>query len=243
MMKRILTILTLFMAFSVVSQAQSLKLVDTDMNQNGVVGNDIVTPLKIFNSSDQDVRYIIYVLSKQIGSSQENFICLGKECFKGADISRKDYNAHLSRTIRAGETDDMVKIILESGLVQGVSSVTYRIENVNDPADYSTFEIQYEVSEVKEEGLLYSSINVDLSDVYPNPVTETAIFDYHLKDDSKDAKIIIHNLLGSVAGEYQLSPYEHQLKVSVETFNPGVYFYSLYIDGEGVATKKLVVRK
>lgn len=228
---------------SLSAQAQSLKLVDTDLNQNGIVGKDIVTNLKIFNNSDQDIRYRVYVLAKQIGSSQEAQICLDNNCFKGAEISGKDLNPKQIRTIQAGQTDKTVTLMLASGLVQGVSSVTYRLENVDNPSDFTNFEINYEVNEFSDEGLLYSSINVDLSDVYPNPVTEVAIFDYHLKDDSKEAKIIIHNVLGSVAGEYQLSPYEHQLKVSVEQFNPGVYFYSLYIDNEGVATKKLVVRK
>lgn len=243
MTKRYLAILSIFWALSLSSQAQSLKLIDTDLNQNGIIGKDIVTNLKILNSSDKDVRYRIYVLTKQIGSSQQTQICFGDDCFKDTEISGKELNPGQVRTVRAGQTDNTVSLKLASGLVQGVSSVTYRLENVDNPADFINFEINYEVNEFSDEGLLYSSKNVDLSDVYPNPVTEVAIFDYHLKDESQDAKIIIHNVLGSVAGEYQLSPYEHQLKVSVEQFNPGVYFYSLYIDNEGVATKKLVVRK
>ena len=225
------------------SLAQSLRLVDTNLNQNGLVGKNIVTNLKILNNSDKDIRYRVYEVSKQIGSSQDNLICLGADCFRGKSISRKDISPVLKRTVKAGEVDEALQIVLESGLVQGVSLITYRIENIDNPSDFTTFEIQYEINESKDEGLLYSSINVDLSDVYPNPVTEFAVFDYNIKDDSKEAKIIIHNVLGSIAGEYQLNPFEHQLKVSVEQFNPGVYFYSLYIDNEGVATKKLVVRK
>lgn len=243
MKTRFATILTILMMLGIASVAQSLRLVDTNLNQNGIVGKDIVTDLKIFNNTDKPIRYRVYEISKNIGSSQVNLICFGEDCIKGGAISRRDMDPLLTRTVKPGETDSSISIILESGLVQGVSSITYRIENVDDPADFTTFEVNYEVNEFSDEGLLYSSKNVDLSDVYPNPVTEFAIFDYHLKDDSKEAKIIIHNVLGSVAGEYLLSPYESQLKVSVEQFNPGVYFYSLYIDNEGVATKKLVVRK
>ena len=243
MIKRIAIISTIICGLGLAVQAQSLRLVDTNLNQNGVVGKDIVTNLKILNTSDQDVRYRIYVFAKQIGSSQENLICLDDDCFKGSEISRKGFSPYLTRTVKAGATDNTISLLLESGLVQAVSSVIYRLENIDNPGDFTTFEINYEVSDFQDEGLLYSSKNVDLSDVYPNPVTEVAIFDYHLKDDSKEAKIIIHNVLGSIAGEYLLSPYEDQLKVSVDKFNPGVYFYSLYIDNEGVATKKLVVRK
>ena len=237
------TILIIFILLGTTVMAQSLRLVDTNLNQNGIVGKDIVTEVKILNTTDQTIRYRVFEVAKQIGSSQVNQICIGDDCFKGAAISRKDFDPRMNRSIAPGETDKSIAIVLESGLVQGVSSISYRIENIDNPSDFTTFELNYEVNEFKDESLLYSSKNVDLSDVYPNPVTEFAVFDYHLKDDSKEAKIIIHNVLGSVAGEYLLSPYEHQLKVSVEQFNPGVYFYSLYIDNEGVATKKLVVRK
>lgn len=243
MIKRFLTILTLVGAAGIVAQAQSLKLVDTNLNQNGVVGKNIVTNLKILNTTNKAIRYRIYLERQQIGSSQEARICHGDDCFKGKAISRKDLSPGLTSMVNPGETDKSISLVLESGLIHGVSSVTYRLENIDNPNDFTTFEINYEVNDSADERLLYSSKNVDLSDVYPNPVTDVAIFDYHLKDDSKEAKIIIHNVLGSIAGEYNLSPYEHQLKVSVEKFNPGVYFYSLYIDNEGVATKKLVVRK
>jgi hypothetical protein len=237
------TILTLVCFLSIASQAQSLKLVETNLNQNGLIGKDIVTNLKILNTSNEDIRYRVYVYDKQIGSSQENLICIGEDCFRGGKITRNNISPALTRTVKAGETDKTFSLVLASGLVRGVSSVTYRLENIDNPKDQTTFEIHYEINELVDEGLLYSSKNVDLSDVYPNPVTEVAVFDYTLKNDSQEAKIIIHNVLGSIAGEYPLSPYEHQLKVSVEQFNPGVYFYSLYIDNEGVATKKLVVRK
>ncbi len=54
---------------------------------------------------------------------------------------------------------------------------------------------------------------------------------------------IIHSVLGSVISEFNLSPYESRLSIPVIEYNPGVYFYTLYIDNEGVATKKMIVRK
>ena len=133
--------------------------------------------------------------------------------------------------------------VLETGLVPAVSTVKYRFVNVDDPEDFTDFEINYDISERIKEGLLYASDGMELSDVYPNPVSETAIFNYTIVDNSQEAKIVIHNVLGSVAVEYVLSDFENRLSVDMETYNPGVYFYTLYLDKEGVATKKLVVRK
>ncbi len=243
MKSKYLIILTLISLLSFNLEAQSLKVVDTNPVQQGFIGEEIRTTLFIQNISEEPIYYRVVQLNKQIGSSQQSLICVNNDCFTDNIARSEERSSGLVRKINPGETDDAISVVLEAGLVDAVSSVLYSIENIKDPSDRVELEFQYEVTEAVENGLLYSSKNVDLRDVYPNPVTETAFFDYNIKNDSKEAKIIIHNVLGTVAGEFQLNPFEEQLKVSVEKFNPGVYFYSLYIDNEGVATKKLVVRK
>ncbi|MCK5703955.1 MAG: T9SS type A sorting domain-containing protein [Cyclobacteriaceae bacterium] len=235
--------IALLTLFGFAASAQSLEIVNTDANQKGVIGQDLRTVIKIKNISNKPVYFSISEVKKVIGSSQKSFLCINNDCDNGNIADRKGNISKYVRKLMPGETDESIVAVLESGLVQGISTISYQVFNIRQPADYVQIEMQYEISELSDEGLLYSSRTVDLSNVYPNPVTETAVFDYRIKNDSKEAKIIIHNVLGSVAGEYKLNPFEQQLKVSVESYNPGVYFYSLYIDNEGVATKKLVVRK
>ncbi len=238
-----LAYLIIFAFLGFAAAAQSLQVIDTGASHQGLVGQEIRTPLIIKNVSDQPVYYRVSVVKEQIGSSQKTYLCIDNDCDKG-NIARRGVSiSDVIHKLEPGDIDKTIVAVLEAGLVQGVGSVTYQITNARNPNDYIRFELQYEIEEPPQEGLLYSSKNVELSDVYPNPATEVAVFDYLIKDDSKEAKIIIHNVLGSVAGEFKLNPYEHQLKVPVNDFNPGVYFYSLYIDNEGVATKKLVVRK
>jgi len=233
----------IFVFFGFVTSAQSLKIINTSPSQRGVVGEEIRTTLIVKNISNEPVYFSVFEAKKQIGSSQKSFLCIDNDC-GNTNIARKRTKIPEDiHKLMPGQTSESIVAVLESGLVASISSITYRFTNIKHPDDFVDFEFQYDIGERSNEGLLYSSINVDLKDVYPNPVTEFAIFDYKIKDESKEAKIIIHNVLGSVAGEYKLNPFEQQLKVSVEDFNPGVYFYSLYIDNEGVATKKLVVRK
>ena len=235
--------IALLTLFGFAASAQSLEIVNTDAIQKGVIGQDLRTVIKIKNISNKPVYFSISEVKKVIGSSQKSFLCINNDCDKGNIADRKGNISKYVRKLMPGETDESIVAVLESGLVQGISTISYQVFNIKQPADYVQIEMQYEISELSNEDLLYSSRTVDLSNVYPNPVTEMAVFDYRIKNDSKEAKIIIHNVLGSVAGEYKLNPFEQQLKVSVESYNPGVYFYSLYIDNEGVATKKLVVRK
>jgi type IX secretion system substrate protein len=235
--------IALIILFGSAASAQSLEIVNTEADQQGLIGQDLRTIIKIKNISNEPVYFSISEIKKQIGSSQKSFLCINNECDNGNIVNRKGKITDYVRKLMPGETDESIVAVLETGLVRGISSISYRVFNVKNPEDYTDIEMHFEVGEKVVENLLYSSKTVDLTDVYPNPVRETAIFDYVIKNDSKEAKIIIHNVLGSVAGEYKLNPFEQQLKVSVENYNPGVYFYSLYIDNEGVATKKLVVRK
>ena len=243
MQTRKLFYIALFTLFGFAASAQSLEIVNTEVDQQGIIGQDIRTVIKIKNISDKPVYFSIYEVKKTIGSSQKSFLCFDNDCDNGNIANRSGKIIDYVRKLMPGEIDESVVAVLESGLIRGISSISYRVFNVKSPEDYTQIELHYSIEEISKEGLLYSSKTVDLSDVYPNPVTEVAIFDYKIKNDSKEAKIIIHNVLGSIAGEYKLNPFEQQLKVSVENYNPGVYFYSLYIDNEGVATKKLVVRK
>jgi hypothetical protein len=243
MQKKKIAYIALFSLLGFAASAQSLEIVDFEANQQGVIGQDIRTIIKVKNISNVPVYFSVAEINKQIGSSQKSFLCINNDCDNGDIANRKGKVTDYVRKLMPGETDVSVAAILETGLVQGISNISYRVFNVKKPEDYTQIELHYVIEELSNEGLLYRSNTVDLNDVYPNPVTETAIFDYKIKNVSKEAKIIIHNVLGSIVGEYKLNPFEEQLKVSVESYNPGVYFYSLYIDNEGVATKKLVVRK
>ncbi len=82
-----------------------------------------------------------------------------------------------------------------------------------------------------------------ISDLYPNPVSEFAFLEYQLNNEDTEAKILIHNVLGSVVGEYPLSNHEKQIKISAQELNDGLYFYTLNVEGKSLATKKLIVKK
>jgi hypothetical protein len=90
---------------------------------------------------------------------------------------------------------------------------------------------------------VFQSKEITMHDVYPNPIQYQAFIDYKLHSESVKAKIIIHNILGKNMGEYELNTTENRLKIEVDDLLPGVYFYTLYLDNNGILTRKLMVRK
>jgi hypothetical protein len=80
------------------------------------------------------------------------------------------------------------------------------------------------------------------ANIYPNPASGIAYVDYMLAPNIREAKIIIHNLLGNVVKEIELSKTSNKAEISLQNSNPGVYFYSLELDGVKQSTKRLVIK-
>jgi hypothetical protein len=64
-----------------------------------------------------------------------------------------------------------------------------------------------------------------------------------LAGDQIKAKILVHNIIGNVVGEYALSPLDSSVRINTEDLSAGIYFYTLYVENEGVMTRKLIVKK
>jgi hypothetical protein len=76
---------------------------------------------------------------------------------------------------------------------------------------------------------------------YPNPVSTTSTITYKFNTQSKKASIRIYNLTGSIVQDIDIDDTENKLELSFTEYDSGVYFYSLIVDGQVLANKKLVV--
>jgi hypothetical protein len=104
-------------------------------------------------------------------------------------------------------------------------------------------DLNFSVEERTSKEDIYASNHIILHDVYPNPVVDYAFVNYDLLNDAMEAKIIIHNILGNPIEEYSLPSTENRVKIRADAMDAGIYFYTLYLDNEGVITRKLIVKK
>ncbi len=220
------------------AKGQNLKIVDTQLNISSEVGTYSTTTIKIKNTSNHTILLGAKRIENNIRSSQASKFCINNDC-----TTKNIVTGNTIIKLLPGEIFNGFTVELESGLVPGNSSIKFLFYNLSNTTESIETEINYTINEKINAGVLYSSDVVRLSDVFPNPVFEKAIFNYTYLNPNKKARLVIHSVLGSVISEFDLSPYESRLSISVSEYNPGVYFYTLYIDNEGVATKKMVVRK
>jgi hypothetical protein len=216
--------------------AQSFEVSGVQDAYKGVIGDLIRSPLRIKNKTDKTITLVIRRVDTQIGTTQKSLFCPDNNCL---DLRIEEYLLK----IEAGQSMQNFSIGLEAGLAEGFSVVRYTIFNKSNPTESSTIELNYVVEGKSEKSDIYSSKYITIHDVYPNPVIDFANIDYKLHTDEVKTKIVIHNILGNTLTEYELPYLETSIKIPAEQLGAGIYFYTLYIENEGVMTRKLIVKK
>jgi hypothetical protein len=216
--------------------AQALEITGLQDAYKGAVGEVVRAPLRFTNHSDQPITVYLRQAGGQIGTSQRSYFCRGGDCLDGA---AKD----MIFKLEPGQSIADLEVILEAGLVPGLSTMRYTAVNRANPSEVIEFDLNFIVEERQRESTIYKSRYITVQDVYPNPASDYAFVDYRLLEDQVAARIVVHSVLGNTMGEYELASFESQAKILTGNLNPGIYFYTLYIDGEAVMTRKLIVKR
>ncbi len=225
-----------FLFVALAASAQSFEMTGLQEAYKGAIGETIKAPLRFRNITDKPITLVVRKLQEQIGSTQKNFFCPDGNCL---EEKVTDYVIRLE----PGQTLASLQIGLEGGLVPGGSFVRYIAFNKSNPAHFIEFDMSFNVEEKSEKANIYESSRITIRDVYPNPTVDHAFVNYNILNDRTKAKIRVHNILGNIVGEYDLSVSENLLRIKTEELNAGIYFYTLYLDNESVMTRKLIVKK
>jgi len=232
--------LLMVVAIVILGQAsfgQGFEIVGLQENHKGVIGETIKAPVRFKNTTDKPLTLIIQKAEAQIGSTQKNFFCLDNSCM---DQKVEDYILR----VEPGQTVSGFQIALEAGLVSGVSSVRYVAFNKANPNQTVEFQVNFAVEEKLDKQDIYASKFITIHDVYPNPVIDNnAYVDYTIFAEQAKFKIVLHNILGNVVGEYPLPYTENTLRIRTDDMSAGIYFYTVYLENEGLVTRKMMVRK
>ncbi|MFT5886611.1 MAG: hypothetical protein ACI9IP_003079 [Arcticibacterium sp.] len=95
--------------------------------------------------------------------------------------------------------------------------------------------------EMSTKDYLYTTEELSISNIYPNPANDFATLDYSLSSN-KAAKVAFYNILGGRVASFKLDSFDRQLRVETRNWDNGIYLYQLILDGKKMATKKLLVR-
>ncbi len=234
---KITRFIILFLFIHTLADAQSIEVL-TDSEVVGVIGSKISTNIKLRNNSKKTIHVRVKRVERQLSTGQSNYFCWGDDCYTvGTTLLPKII------TLKPGQTTTHFKSVLKAGISESESAVKYIFYNNDNPTDETEFEVLYNIIDNKPKSLLLRNHSISMTNVYPNPVNTFAIIDYNIIKNGISAKIIVYNVLGGNVGEYQLQRHDTNLKIHTADFKPGVYFYSVYVDNENIATRKFIVKR
>ncbi|PZX49188.1 T9SS type A sorting domain-containing protein [Algoriphagus chordae] len=238
-MKRLLILFTwLWLSVPVLTDAQQVRVLSEGLEFRGDLGATKRKTVILQNETDQVKTYILKSLRGNIGSSQKVRICIGEDCY-----DPKKEIAKIKLTLEPGEILTDLYLDFEMGIAETRGSFDLSFVNESNLRDLFVVEARYEVNDpaIKVDEFDYKDIV--LSDVYPNPSVRIAQFDYNIKNQAVKARIAINSFIGNPIADFELDPERNTLPINVSDFNPGIYFYTLFLDNKNIVTKKLVVKK
>jgi hypothetical protein len=236
-MKSLFKFLTLLLFFApLVGGAQQVRVLSEAVDFSGEIGSSQRKTIIVQNESNQTRTYFLKNLRGSVGSSQKVKVCLNDQCFD----PKKELSKILIK-LAPGEIFTDLYLEFEMGIAETRGSFDLFFVNIENIRENFIVEARYEVASGNTPDFTHKDIK--LSGIYPNPSNRIAQLDYELVNPKAKAKISINSFIGNPIAEYELDPERNSLVINVTDFQPGVYFYTLFVDNKNVVTKKLQVRK
>jgi hypothetical protein len=236
-MKSLFKFLTLLLFFApLVGGAQQVRVLSEAVDFSGEIGSSQRKTIIVQNESNQTRTYFLKNLRGSVGSSQKVKVCLNDQCFD----PKKELSKILIK-LAPGEIFTDLYLEFEMGIAETRGSFDLFFVNIENIRENFIVEARYEVASGNTPDFTHKDIK--LSGIYPNPSNRIAQLDYELVNPKAKAKISINSFIGNPIAEYELDPERNSLVINVTDFQPGVYFYTLFVDNKNVVTKKLQVKK
>lgn len=236
-MKSLFRFFTWLLLFApVLAGAQQVRVLSEVVDFSGDIGSSQRKTVILQNESNQAKTFFLKNVRGSVGSSQKVKICLNDQCFD----SKKDLSK-ISLKLEPGEIFTDLYLEFEMGIAETRGSFDLFFVNAENIRENFVVEARYEVASVSKADFAHKDIK--LSEIYPNPSNRVAQLDYQLVNPKAKAKITINSFIGNPIAEYELDPERNSLVINVTDFQPGVYFYTLFVDNKNIVTKKLQVKK
>lgn len=215
--------------------SQTLELLDKQDFYQTTSVQKLRIPLRLKNNSDKQQTYIVRNVSGELGSPPKGYFCANNSC---QELGATDFSV----TIEGNETIQSLYFVLETGIISGQTSLKFGFFLKGVAKEVAEHSVTVSVEE-RSKAYIFQSKEITIQDVYPNPASDQAFMEYKIHNENSKVKLLLHNIIGRVLGDFQLPSSETKLKIPTEDLPIGVYFYTIYIDQEGVLTRKLIVRK
>lgn len=245
-MKKLLFIFTILLLTGITTKAQDLSLYyhyqhvgngETILKYGDASSAEIVIDhLKVRNNTDKAMSIMVKREQIEMQEGTVSQFCWGLCFAPGTEVSPDP------RLIMAQSTSELFEFsghYIPDGNI-GESLIRYTFFKESDPDVSVSITVKFLATPT---GITNETLVKDvISDLYPNPANNSVTLDYEFTQDVTDASIKIYNLLGAEVKNAQLENSGNKIKLDISDLDKGIYFYSIYINGDTYRTKKLIVQ-
>src|SRR5690606_23249430 len=207
MTKTLLLAITMLICIS--GMSQGFEITPLQEVYKGSIGETIRVPLRFKNNSDKPMTLVVRKVFEQIGSTQKKYFCIDNNCL---DSKLDEYLLK----VEPGQTVTNFFVALEGGLNDNESTIRYFVFNRSNPNQSLDIDLNFAIEDKRDMATIYNSRHITLYDIFPNPASDAANLAYKLTSDQVNAKVLLHNILGNIIGEYPLSTMETQIRIRTE---------------------------
>ena len=243
-MKSTVTFLVILFLGALNVSAQSLKLMDLNGNDvTNAVFSDVydtssIDPyefdLDVINLSASNINVECSRTLNSILPQSESYFCWDV-CYSPVVSA-----AFTPLTINANDTlSGYFHAYFTPNFQAGTSTMRYLFRNDANPNDTANITIIIYTGTLGVQNGIASKNN-SIGSVYPNPAKEFTSIKYAVEDFNAST-IVISNELGQVIEEQKLTKNKGAIRLNTGAYQPGIYFYSLFVDGLKLSTKKFIV--
>ncbi len=243
-MKKIISILFLFVIMTGFSQDLVIRYNGDIYDNNDTMfvdarflNSDDTYYIDIENTSTQQLGIMVLRDPISLLSGATTQFCIGESCLEG-NVSV------FPQMINAGENfshaaygDQAFHLFYNPNGARGISLLKFKLFDQTNTTIETNFYIHIDSRDVS---IAENATSGNLS-AYPNPASTKVTFEHNISNLSSDAFLVIRTITGSVITK-ELIGNNTKVSISLENYNPGIYFYSIENEGKTVITKKLIVK-
>jgi len=127
--------------------------------------------------------------------------------------------------------------------VDYVSLIPVLVESINDLKKENT-ELSLRLDQLDNSSPKKTSLKTVVYQNSPNPFNVNSNIKYFIADGDQNASIYLYNFNGNQIGEYHnLKKGNGAIDISAASLEPGIYIYTMVVDGKEVNTKRMIITK
>ncbi len=224
-----------FILLSIVGlKAQSIQAINAPEVVYGSVNDDLLTTtFDVQNTSNINMNVYAKRVENSVLEGTENYFCWFQCYSSSTDVSPTPL------FIAAGASVSNFYADYQPQGVEGSSFIDYCFYNADNPSDQTCVTVEFRVSSATA---VNEAEMISIGSPQPNPAVDHTVIPFDLKENNKDAALVVYNILGSEIKRQSISGTSGNIDLNVSDLQAGVYIYSFYNNNRLLASSRLVVR-